>query len=236
MLGKGLVWTPLPEEMAGLSRVGFAVHRGPAAWLDDAHNGHRPHLYEGGEAMEQAVIPHNGCGWGLSPTPEHALQAVLLGKRRQFGYYVPPTPYGAFVMVPAQADLAGVPGVEEWWHTDGMRVWREGGEKLTGRAAAEAVRASFEAAAAKLPFRAEGDAVFFHTLKAGAGRWRLYAIDPGWVDPRARDVRVRVQVGGAVRVRDCLSGEVLRVRDGSFKLGVPAGGLRILEAARAGAE
>ena len=107
-------------------------------------------------------------------------------------------------VVPAAADLKKVPFVEEWWHTDGVSVWRDGGPKLTGRAAGDALRKSFEIAAAKLPFRAVGD----------------------------RRVTVRVQVPGKVAMRDLLSGERLDVVDGAAKLTVPAGCLRILDAVK----
>ena len=49
------------------------------------------------------------------------------------------------------ADLKKVPGVKEWWHTDGLYLWREGGRKLNGQAAANALRGSLEKAATQLP-------------------------------------------------------------------------------------
>ena len=232
MLGKGIVFTPRPEQMVGVARVGFAVHEPPAKWLENNTSGHAVDSWLQDDELDQAVVPHCSVVWGNTPTPPHALQAVLLHKRRQFGAHVPATPYGPFVFVPAAADLKKVPFVEEWWHTDGVSVWRDGGPKLTGRAAGDALRKSFEIAAAKLPFRAVGDDVFFHTVELAPGRWRLFAIDPGWLDPADRRVTVRVQVPGKVAMRDLLSGERLDVVDGAAKLTVPAGCLRILDAVK----
>jgi outer membrane protein assembly factor BamB len=228
MLGKGLIFTPEPEQIAGLSPVGIAVHQPPDKWLRDGHNGHAPQIWEDDPELHNAVIPHNGCLWGNTPTPEHALQYVLLGKERQFGCQIPATPYGPFVIVPAHADLDAVPGVDEWWHTDGISVWRDGGPRLTGQDAADALRRSFEDGVACLPVRAEGH-VFCQTLRLADGRYRVYLIDPGWLDPTDRDVTVRLQAEGEPAVSDVLTGEDLTVEDGCFRLTVPAGSLRIID-------
>jgi lambda-carrageenase len=232
MLGKGLVFTPRPEEMVGLSPVGLAVHAPPDKWLADGHNGHRPQLWRDDPELNAAVIPHNGCVWGNSPTPSHALQRVLLHKTRQFGCHVPATPYGPFAIVPAPADLNAVVGVEEWWHTDGVRVWRKGGPKLTGAEAGEALRESFEQGATRLPFRATGDDVFLQTLRLEDGRYRIYLIDPGWLDPRTRRVSLRVQLPGEYDLCDSLTGAAIPQSDRSAMVEVPAGSLRILDATR----
>jgi hypothetical protein len=231
MLGKGLVFTPRPEQIASTAPVGFAVHRPPDKWLEDGHNGHRPWRWEDDQELHEAVIPHNGCQWGNTPTPEHALQRVLLGKQRQFGHHIPATPYGIPAIVPAYADLSKVEGVEEWWHTDGIYIWREGGRKLTGQEAAEALRETFQEAARRLPLRAEGH-LFFTAVRMEDGSYRLYAIDPGWLDPRARQARVHIQTPGNFHIVDLLSGEEIPVKDNRFDVEVPAGSLRILTAER----
>jgi len=232
MLGKGLIFSPQRDQVAGMSPVGIAAHQPPQKWLLDGHNGHNPERWRDDPELDNAVIPHNGCLWGNTPTPQHALQRVLLGKERQFGYHVPATPYGPFVIVPAHAELEAVPGVTEWWHTDGVYAWREGGPRLTGMAAARALKESFERAAAALPFRPFGHA-FFQTLRLSEGVYRLYAIDPGWLDPADRPLTVRIQLPGEFHVTDMLTGDRVPVRDGKFHMDVPAGSLRIVEARRA---
>jgi hypothetical protein len=231
LLGKGLIVPPRPDEMAHLSPVGFAVHPPPAKWIRDGHNGHAPQLWEPDAELDNAVIPHNGCLWGMTPTPPQALQRVLFGKQRQFGFFLPPTPWGAVAFVPARAALDKVVGVTSWWHTDGIRVWRQGEAPLTGTEAARAVAAGFERAAAALLVRPSGDPVHLQVTKADAGRYRLLAVDPGWVDPQTRTVTLRFQ-NGARDLRDALSGEAIPITKGTARLVVPAGSLRLLEFAR----
>ena len=230
LLGKNLVLTPRPDQLASLNPAGIAVHSASGKFKADAHNGHAPQNRQPHPELENAVLPFNGCLWGLTETAPHAITRLLFRKRRQFGYFVPPTPYGAVAMAPATADLANVEGVKEWWHTDGVSVWRGKGKKLTGAAAAGPLRASFENGARGLPFRAAGDDVFFQAVRPGGGTFRLYAIDPGWLDPRDR--RIRIESESSFTLRDLLTGETLPLRNRAAELIVPAGALRILEAVR----
>jgi lambda-carrageenase len=229
MIGKGILLPPERAEVIGMSRIGFAVHVPPDKWHRDAHNGHLPERWIDDPEMDNAVFPHIGVTWGMTPTPAHAIQRVLLEKDRQFGDHVPATPYGPFVIVPAQADLDNVPFVEEWWHTDGIYAWKEDGLKLTGMEAAKAIEADFERAAAKLPFRADGG-VFFQTVKMDNSNYRLYAVDSGWLDPQDRDVTLSVQLPGDWRLKDTLSGEEIPIDNGTAQFTCPAGAFRILDA------
>jgi hypothetical protein len=142
------------------------------------------------------------------------------------------TPYGPIAMVPALVDLTKVPGVREWWHTDGLYLWREGGKKMNGIEAATALRESLEEAAAQLPFRYTGDDVFFHTTKMADGRYRIYAIEPGWAESHDRTITVKIQLPGESAVKDLLNGETIEVGNRAFPLSIPAGTLRIVETAR----
>jgi len=236
LIQSGLLAPPEPRDNVGLCRVGFAVHPPPAPWLVDAHNGHRPHAWPGDKGvLAGAVVPHNGVTWGNGPTPSHAIQSVLFGKRRQFGYFVPPTPYGLPIMAPALADRSRIPGVDSWWHTDGVALWREGGHrKLRGREAAEALAKDLEATASGLPFRARGDACFFHAYRIGPGRYRLLAVDPGWLDPRGRRIELEAQWRASMQWTDAVTGETLSSASRALDLDVPAGGLRLLTAETVG--
>ena len=229
MLGKGLVFTPTPEQVKGFSSIGIAVHPPSTAWLTDGFNGHAPWLWEMDTALSNAVIPHNGSLWGNTETPAHALQHVLMGKQRQFGTHIPATPYGLIAFIPAHADLDKVSGIKTWWHTDGISVWQTGGKKLTGMAAAQALQHSFAEAAKQLAFRAEGH-VFLQTLQLSPTQHRLFLIDPGWLDPADRAVTLHQQLAAATwQAKDVLTNQPLPVQGKQLSITIPAGSLRIVD-------
>jgi len=228
MLGKGLVFSPDREAILGYSPLGVIVHRPPEVWLTDAHNGHSPERWEDLEIMHDAVFPHNGSLWGMTNTSEHAFQRVIFHKERQFGYQVPATPYGLVAFVPEQADTNDVANISQWIHTDGIYVWKGAGPRYKGMEAAEFLQREFEQAAAGLPFRLRGHA-FMQTVRVGPEQFRLYLVDPGWVDPADREVAVDIQLKGSFRVRDILSGEKIASGNKRFEITVPAGLFRILE-------
>jgi hypothetical protein len=73
--------------------------------------------------------------------------------------------------------------------------------------------------------------VFFQTITMDDGSYMLYAIDSGWIDPQDRNVTLRAPVTGRVESKDSLLCEHIELRDGIARFTVPAGTLRILEAA-----
>jgi hypothetical protein len=93
---------------------------------------------------------------------------------------------------------------------------------------------SFAQAARKLPFRAVGDDVFFHVVQVEPNEYRIFAIDPGWLDPAQRQIDVHVQLPGTFTVRDLLDDEPVELNGRSFGITVPAGSLQIIEAIKIG--
>lgn len=86
----------------------------------------------------------------------------------------------------------------------------------------------FEQAAEDLPFRMIGHA-FLQTVRTAPDQYRLYLVDPGWVDPQEREVEVKLQLPETFRARDLLSGEEISIDTQTIAITVPAGLFRILE-------
>ena len=229
LLGKGIIFSPDREDALGYSPIGFVVHQPSEKWLKDAHNGHAPELWEEDEELHNAVLPHNGCLWGMTNTPDHALQKVLFNKNRQFGCQIPSTPYGLVAFVPEFSNLEDVAHVKEWWHTDGIYVWKEGGPKLTGDEAAKVLKSDFEKAAGKLPFRQINNPVFMQVLKMGNTHYRLVMVDPGWIDPKDRSVDVKIQLEGTFELKNVLTNEMYECKENLFNIQVPVGLFALLD-------
>ena len=79
-----------------------------------------------------------------------------------------------------------------------------------------------------------GDDVFFHVVQVEPNEYRIFAIDPGWLDPAQRQIDVHIQVPGEFTVRDLLGGEQLEVKDRRFRLTVPAGSVKVIEVVKSG--
>lgn len=229
MLGKGILYQPEPAQMKGFSSLGILFHQPSVKFATDAYNGHNPGVWVDDKELEKAVIPHNGCLWGMTNTPEFALQKVLFNKQRQFGSNIPATPYGLITFLPEQTNTSLVPYVKEWWHTDGIYLWKDERVKYTGEEAAALLRQSAERCASDLIFRTYGDDVFMQVLEITPKEYLIYLIDPGWVNPASRDVSLVYQRNKSIEISDVLGCKDL-VMDGSnrIQLKVSAGSLRIL--------
>jgi lambda-carrageenase len=230
LLGKGLVGKPEREAVRGLASIGFLVHKPPHKWLMDAHNGHRPELWSHDEELLNAVLPNNGVPWGNTNTQDHALQKVLFHKEKQFGYNIPATPYGIVAFLPSMADTSAIPQVKEWWHTDGIYIWKNESEKFTGDKAARMLADEFKRAKEDLLFSYVGDDIFLQTIELSANKYRLYLIDPGWIDPMNRNVEIFHRDKSIKKVTDLISRQEVHFENpNQFSVNVPAGAFRIIE-------
>ena len=231
LLGKGIVFSPKPEDALGYSTLGLVVHKPEEKWLEDAHNGHRPESWQDDQELHNAVFPHNGNLWGMTNTMDHAFQKVVFNKERQFGYQVPATPYGLVAMVPSQTDLSKVANVKEWLHTDGIYIWKENGKKLTGDQAAEFLAEEYEKAADELLFRqTEKDkAAFMQVLRVNKDHYRLFLLDPGWVNPEKHQVSVKIQLDGEFEVFNTIEKTPVALQENTFTTSIPAGLFSILD-------
>lgn len=208
------------------------MHKPPQKWLEDAHNGHTPETWEEDPELHNALFPHNGNLWGMTNTPDHAFQKVIFNKQRQFGYQVPATPYGLVAFVPAQTNLDDVANVTDWWHTDGIYIWKERGERLTGKEAARALEEDFSEAANKLPFRQVHDAVFMQIIRMKNNHYRLVLVDNGWINPKEREINIKVQMEGNFTAVNALDKSGYEISGDHFKVPVPAGLFTIVDVKR----
>jgi hypothetical protein len=229
LLGQGIVFPAAPSQFANLSPVGIVMHEPAEKWLVNAHNNHRPWLEQEDEQTLNGFLPQMHCGWGRSPLPDTSLSAILYRKPRVFDGGVPATPYGHVLLLPEHFDRSGLDWIDEWWHTDGVYLWREGGEPRLGAETGSALRASLERGTLRLPFRAERDDVFYQVLSLGPRRYRMFVIDPGWLAPKDRRVRMVYQRGTIDSVCTPPGGDRTPASDSAFDVFVPAGAFRVFD-------
>ena len=203
--------------------VVFAMREPDAGHIADCMNMHRHNVFSADRGL---ALEGLAAAYGMATPEPHYLGAYLMGVKRHYGSFVPETPYGFPIVLPADLRRRAKWAVGAW-ETDGRFLYQNG-RKLTAAQAKAPLLAAFRKATEKLPFRAEGE-VFMQAQKVGPKTARITLVDPGFLDPADRDVTLHVR-GPARRLVDILSGETIPVRSGRARLTVPAGVFRILEA------
>ncbi len=225
----GILYPIEPSEGIGFSRLGLVMHSPNKTWLAETDNMHRPHQWFEQPYIQEAVLPMNGCTWSWAPTPAHSISAVLFRKQQQAMSHIPATPYGPVLMVPEHAPYASCETVDEWLHTDGIHLWADEGTKLCGPAAAALLRQRAEHHAHSLPVRALDDDVFIHTINLRSEGMRIYLIDPDWLTPSERTLRLIIQQSGDWRLHDAITGQPVALQNKTAHVTVPAGLFRIID-------
>jgi hypothetical protein len=220
LLGTGLLEAPEPEKVVGFSPVVFRFAEPHPAFLE-------------GLWINRLVSDENWralfgtTGWGMTTSQDEYIMKHLAGANRHFGQFIPETPFGLPLIMPARAPLPpGFTGVV----TDGVHLVR-GERKVSGAAATEEIIQTFEDAARKLPFRIEGCYWMAHRKDADGKILRLLLVDPNWLNPKKMDIAIHVQNGRALSVTDLLSDRPLELLEEGkkFKATIPEGLFRILE-------
>lgn len=232
LLGKGILWSPKPSEMAGVCPVGFLFHHG-SPYFPATTNGksYTPEVPE----LSQAAFNHMGELFALAPTPEFSLEKLLFDKDIQGHNNIPATPWGPVVLTPFQTGTESTPGVQSWWHTDGVYIWKDPANKMLGQDAYNAVLADLQAHVGSLPLRASwsGDnRVFFHTINPEFDKelYRSVVVDADFITPHDKVVTIINQMPGDWEIRNALTGELLcPAGQTQFDLNVPAGSVVFLD-------
>jgi hypothetical protein len=99
------------------------------------------------------------------------------------------------------------------------------GRNYTESEAANALKADFEKAAARLPFRQVNseDAVFMQIIRLKENHFRMVLVDPGWINPKDHRVDIKIQLEGNYRVENVLDKQHYNISNKQFTVNVPAG-------------
>ena len=227
MLGKGILIPPTREEIVGICPVAMRIREPDAKVLKDAFAFHDFRTNQPDAELDEAAFGHLGAYWGMSPTPPANITSYCYNQQFQYGNFIPSTPFGFVAIVPELRGIDGMPWFKGGVVTDGLRFY--GGGARSGVGAREAVVAKLCAAARSLPFRVEGD-VFLQAQRFNPRHYRIYAVDPGFLDPAERDVKLHMQLKGAIAsVRDLINDEDLKPEGRQLRFKVPAGAFRIVD-------
>lgn len=227
MLGKGIIAPPSRQQMRSISPVALVIDHPTERYRTSGANGHRYTNFEPVNGHWNAFDRMESF-WGMFPTPENDLGAVLWGRQRQFANFIPQTPHGFVPLVPGFGPDGPSDFWTKLWQSDGDSLRRLGGEKLDPSNALAALKDDIQQAAEALPVRVEGE-VFQQLVEETPGRYLLYLVDVGYLDPTDRPVRIAATKPGNWTVRDRLTGKDFGTLVNPSSLTVPAGAMLVLE-------
>jgi len=183
--------------------------------------------YSDGTDVRPWAFDRLDCYWDMAPLPPTDVATYLWGRRRRDHSHIPVTaPQGLVCMVPGPTLRSGGPWTSIWT-TDGDKLSYKGKDFTLAEARA-AITAELDEATKRFPFAVKGR-VFHQIIEQSRHHYVIALVDPGWLDPADRDVKLAAQVPGRWRVTDRLTGEAIGLIDSSLSITVPAGTLRLLE-------
>ncbi len=225
MLEKGILQLPRPDQLLSCSDFALVMRSPPsAAYLKHGVNGHGYSFPR--DENPPMVFNQLDAYWAGSVLPAHDFSGYAMNVRQRTCNFLPQLPYGLVPIIPARAAKSG--RFQQTIATDGEFFFDGHGAKHLAREYRPEVEKALKAAASRLPMRVEGPA-HWSAARLDARHIRLTLIDPGYLDPAARQVEIVFQHFAPTKCRDILSGEPLRARDGRLAVTIPAGTFRIID-------
>ncbi len=231
LLGRGTITPPRREQLRAISPVALEVRQPSARFAAHGLNGHGLERWNlDGTDTQPWAFDRLDCYWGMAPLPPTDVSTYLWGRTRRDASHLPATtPNGFVALVPGGMTDPNGPW-KTVWTTDGDSLSKDG-RAYSLTAARTAMLADLAAAEKSLPFHVEGR-VFHQVVALSPDHYIITLIDPGWVDPAERTVKLTTRLPGTWKLTDRLTGETLGPLATPLELRVPAGALRLLEARR----
>ena len=226
MLEKGVVYIPKRSELASISSVAIGMKSPPSkGFLSHGTNGSG---YIHPEEQPPFVFDRLDWYWGGAPLEPHDFSRYVFGVQRRMCNFLPLTPYGMVSIVPDKPRPALKGRYTSKISTDGEMFFDAQGKAHGPAEYRKVVETALSAAAKELPVLVRGMAHWSAAL-IDQKHMRVTLVDPGYLDPDDRDVKIVLQQKGWTRCRDILSNMDLPINDGSIALHIPVGSVRIVD-------
>lgn len=231
LLGQGVITPPKREQLRAVSPVALLVQNPSERFEKHGANGHHGEYWRN-DSTDGEPWPFDrlDCYWGMAPLPPTDVATYLWGRTRRDASHIPVTsPHGFVCIVPGSVPRAGGPW-KTVWTTDGDTL-QKAGRDYTLAKARTAMLADLAEGEKRLPFHIEGR-VFHQIIEQSPDHYITVLVDPGWLDPADRTVKLSARLPGMWKLTDRLSGEAVGTLATPLEARVPAGTLRLLEARR----
>jgi hypothetical protein len=225
MLEKGILQIPDRNNLLSCSDFALVMKSPPSAtYLSHGINGHRYNY----PATPEPVMVFNKLDtyWGGSITDDWDFSRYAMNVKYRTCNFIPELPYGLVPIVPE--GVAENSRFRNTALTDGEFFYDQSGARLTAPEYWMNVEAAIKDASTRLPVRVEG-AAHWSVIKLDDKHLRLVLIDPGYLDPASREVKILFQHVKPKSCRDILSGEALKFKGNTLDVVIPAGIFRIID-------
>ncbi len=229
MLEKGVVHIPKRSELLSISELAIGMHSPPSeGFLSHGTNGTQ--LIHP-EDQPPFVFDRLDWYWGGAPLESHDFSRYAFGIDRRMCNFLPLTPYGMVTIVPDKAPEGLKRPYTSKISTDGEFFYDANGKSYGPEEYRPVVVAALREASAKLPVLVEGTA-HWSAVRIDENHLRVTLVDPGYLDPDDRDVRIVLQQEGWTRCFDILGNVELPIEKGSISVRIPMGSVRIVDLAK----
>jgi hypothetical protein len=228
LLGKQILVPPRREQLRAVSPVVLAMQEPTKRFAQHGTNGHHPERWNSdGTDTKQWAFDRLDCYWAMAPLPQSDVSTILWGRtRRSSENLVMTAPHGFVCVLPGAPSEAS----RRWssvWTTDGDTLAKEG-RRIPLADAKLSLASDLTAGAKVLPFHV-GGRVFHQIIEQTPSHFVIILVDPGWLDPADREVRIHANAQGGWSVSDRLSDEHLGDLGRPLAVRVPAGLVRLLD-------
>jgi len=218
LLGKGLVVPPKPEEIEGISPVGFRFQK-PADGFWQSARMRDPAAIA--PASRQGLF--SGHDWGFTRPHPYYASAYLMNVPRHCHQFIPENPYGLPLIFPSWVASWTTGALD----TDGVHLLKDG-KQVNAEAAKPEILRRFMEGAQKMPFAVTG--VYWMGRRTVPGRYRVTLVDSGYLTPSDCGASLTIHAPYRLKVvRDALSGTAMPSSDRRAQIAVPAGAFRLVD-------
>lgn len=232
LLHTNILTSPSLSNMVGLSKCAIRIREPNSDFIDQARYHDDDDFTSGGENA-------NGVFLGIAPyragsnTASHTIQNNVFGKQRQVSNMICITKYGYPVIIPSFISTSSYRynGFTNFIDTDGVSVYDDNNNALTGSNALSHMLSKLNAAKNNMLFTQSTDRIFMQVFQTTTRTYTVILMDGDFLDPSDKSPTITIKATEIPNpttgtITDLLSGSISSLTTNSFSTTISAGSFR----------